>query len=299
MADFSGHDQPLVSVMMPVYNGERTIMLAITSLLTQTYKNWLCVIVNDGSTDGTREILDKITDNRFMIIHLDKNEGRGSSRQIALDNAAGKYLAYLDADDFYHSLKLEKQVKYMECNPDVALVSCGQGSFNEHYELKAVRGKGSNKKTVFKQYNGINGSYPGSMIRLSVGSKINYNIKLKASEDRDFFNRYLDSKSLCVLDEVLYYYSEIGVTSAKKILSYQFETLKNDFYSLHSNLKYNLINILVRTAKIIIYIITLPVLGSDFILQRRGQKPLPLELSQFQSSINNIRKNITHGWSIM
>jgi glycosyltransferase involved in cell wall biosynthesis len=294
MADFSGHIQPLVSVMMPVYNGEKTILLAISSLFKQTYKNWLCIIVNDGSTDGTRGILDKITDNRFKIIHLSENVGRGAARQIALDNSEGEYLAYLDADDFYHPMKLEKQVKYMEFNPDVALVSCGQGSFNEHYELKAVRGKGSNKKNQYNPYKGVKGSYAGSMIRLSKGNMIRYNIKLSACEDRDFFNRYLGSGLLCVSDEVLYYYFELGVSSSKKILSYQFEALKNDIFSLRSSLRYSLLNILIRTTKIIIYIFALPILGSDFIIKRRGGKPLPIELSEFQKTLNIIRKNINY-----
>jgi glycosyltransferase involved in cell wall biosynthesis len=283
-------EQPLVTVMVPVYNGEKTIMLTIKSLIAQTYKNWVCVIVNDGSTDSTKEILNKIPDSRFKIIHLEKNLGRGAARQVALENAHGKYLAYLDADDFYHPSKLEKQLKYLELNPDVSLVTCGQGSFNEKYELKTVRGKGQNWKVLFDQYKGMNGSYAGSMIRLTAGKRIKYNLKLNASEDRDYFKRYLYLQSLCVLDEVLYYYYELGKASSKKILSYQFETLKDDFYSLNHSYKSSSVIILKRISKILVYIFILPIFGPDFVIKKRGKRPLLNELVEFKKTLEIITK---------
>ena len=68
---------PLVCIIMPVYNVENTILYALNSIVRQTYENWICVIVNDGSTDRTKEILDTIEDKRFKIVHLSHNCEKG------------------------------------------------------------------------------------------------------------------------------------------------------------------------------------------------------------------------------
>ena len=132
--------EPKVCVIMPVYNGEKTIKLALASLLNQSYTNWECVIVNDGSTDGTRSILDSLKDPRFRIFHLNKNCGRGVARDEALKRSEGDYLAYLDADDMMYKDKLKVQVEFLEANPGIRMVSCGCITMNENFE--ALRASG-------------------------------------------------------------------------------------------------------------------------------------------------------------
>lgn len=132
-------NNPQVAIMMPVYNGEKTLPLAVASLIHQTYSHWKCYIVNDGSTDGTKAYLDSLRDDRFVIIHFEKNKGRPYARQAALDLAEGKYLDFLDADDFYHSEKLEKQVKEFKDNNELALVSCILASFDSNDTLKSTK----------------------------------------------------------------------------------------------------------------------------------------------------------------
>ncbi len=137
-------ETPLVSIIMPVYNGASTIRLALQSLLVQTYSNWLCIIVNDGSTDGTKEILDSLTDSRFKVYHLPKNMGRGYARQVALDHVEGEFIAYLDADDFYHREKIQRQMDVMISDFTIDLVACGLLTFwngwgnLSMYEVKGI-----------------------------------------------------------------------------------------------------------------------------------------------------------------
>lgn len=75
---------PLVSIMMPVYNGLPLIKASIESIIQQTYSNWECVIVDDGSNDGTSAYLDSINNERFVVYHLKINSGRAIARQKAL-----------------------------------------------------------------------------------------------------------------------------------------------------------------------------------------------------------------------
>ncbi|WP_446787901.1 glycosyltransferase family 2 protein [Macellibacteroides fermentans] len=278
--------QPLVSVIMPVYNGEKTIKLAINSLLNQTYKNWICIIVNDGSTDGTKSILDSINDSRFKIIHLQKNVGRGAARQVALDNAVGDYLAYLDADDFYHFSKLERQVNTFTENPNLDLVGTKLLSFDENYKAMTIRGVVFSKPKLHKNGNNLILAMPTSMIRLDEAKKIKYNPVLNASEDLDYFSKYLDGKFYFVLDDILLYYLISDTTTYKKILEYtSFEILRG-FYLLKNNFLISMKIILLASAKYFIYLILIPILGTKFFINKRGRQPFESELHEFNKQLS-------------
>lgn len=105
-----------VSVILIVYNGARTLPLALSSLLIQTFQNWECVIVDDGSTDDTPEILSGLTDSRFLSLRSDIRLGRGAARQMAMESARAPYVCSLDADDFFYANKLERQVAILDSN---------------------------------------------------------------------------------------------------------------------------------------------------------------------------------------
>lgn len=95
--------KPLVSIIIPVYNGEKYIGKCLDSILKQTLIEWECIIVNDGSKDNTASIIDDYAthDNRFLVIHK-QNEGVSIARNIALAMAHGEWIAFSDADDYYY-----------------------------------------------------------------------------------------------------------------------------------------------------------------------------------------------------
>lgn len=95
-----------ISVILPVYNGEKYIKKAIESVLSQTFTDFELIIVNDGSTDGTLDIINEFIDNRITLINQ-KNLGPGASRNRALKQVTGEYVMYLDADDWYCREALE------------------------------------------------------------------------------------------------------------------------------------------------------------------------------------------------
>ena len=270
MADFPGHDQPLVSVMMPVYNGEKTIMFAIKSLLMQTYKNWLCIIVNDGSTDGTRLILDRLTDNRFKIIHLSENIGRGAARQIALDNAEGNYLAYLDADDFYHEDKLERQVEILNRYSNIALIGGRLMSFDSNYKPISLRGSLLTQPILYKMGASLKLCMATAMIRLPEAKSFKYNSKLNAAEDADYFSRYLNGKQYQNIPDVLLYYSVTESTTYSKILHYTSLEILRGFLMFGEYKKAALKTIILCGTKWLIYACFIPLLGTKFFISRRG-----------------------------
>lgn len=106
----------LVSVIMPSYNTGRFIAESIKSVLAQTYTNWELLIVDDSSTDDTDSVVAKFNDNRIRYFKNERNSGAAVSRNRALREANGEWIAFLDSDDLWLPEKLERQLKFMNDN---------------------------------------------------------------------------------------------------------------------------------------------------------------------------------------
>lgn len=126
---------PLVSVVMPVYNGEKHVRKAVDSILGQTFKDFELIIVDDGSTDRTPEILNEFTDARIRVIGNSTNMGVRRARNRALDAVRGKFIAVQDADDVSMPRRLEKQVQYLERHHGIALIGTDGIEFDEVREV--------------------------------------------------------------------------------------------------------------------------------------------------------------------
>ncbi|MBX8937885.1 glycosyltransferase family 2 protein [Enterococcus gilvus] len=107
---------PLISVIMPAFNSSQHIDQAIQSIQRQTYENWELLVIDDCSKDQTVSIVEKFSanDNRINLFVLEKNQGAAVARNTGLENASGKYIAFLDSDDRWLPEKLEKQIEFME-----------------------------------------------------------------------------------------------------------------------------------------------------------------------------------------
>src|SRR5437588_2675056 len=115
--------QPLVSIIVPTYNYAHFIGEALESVQYQTYSNWECIVVDDGSTDDTgiiaKQFADK--DNRIKY-HRQENQGLAAARNTGMANSTGVYFQFLDADDLLEPQKLERQVMFLETHQDVDIV---------------------------------------------------------------------------------------------------------------------------------------------------------------------------------
>ncbi|MCG8573074.1 MAG: glycosyltransferase [Spirochaetes bacterium] len=115
--------KPLISVIMPVFNGETYLKEAINSILQQNYKHFEFLIINDGSTDQSQKIIDQFSDYRMKKIIFPKNKGLIYCLNWGIREAQGKYIARMDCDDISYSDRFESQVSFMEQNPDIGI--CG------------------------------------------------------------------------------------------------------------------------------------------------------------------------------
>lgn len=114
---------PKVTVLMPVYNGEKYLKDAIDSILNQTFNDFEFLIINDGSTDKSVEIIESYNDSRIKLINNKVNIGVSASRNECMDIALGEYIAFMDCDDISLPKRLQIQVRFMNKNPEVGI--CG------------------------------------------------------------------------------------------------------------------------------------------------------------------------------
>jgi len=261
---------------MPVYNGMPMIQASIGSLQEQTYTDWECVIVNDGSNDGTREFLVSVKDPRFLIYHFDKNQGRPQARQKGLELSKGEFIAMLDADDIYHPEKLAAQVEVMNKCSDVYLVGAGMCSFGRNVDFIRIRGKGDGEVHWYNIKKSFPVAHAPSLLRREHAIKFSYNPTLKFGQDIDYLRRYLDGKLYINLPRVLYYYSEFDSVTKKKIRSTYKLYVKKFFKAgeYFNSSKY--------TAKLLYSYIVYPFLKLSTILKKRGVDPTVEEVKDFQ-----------------
>ena len=122
MTEQLNRQRPVVTVLMAVYNAERFLADAITSILKQTFSDFELLIIDDGSTDQTADVVRQFSDRRIQFMPAGQRLGLPGALNLGLENASGNLVARHDHDDISHPLRLEQQVAYLEANPDVALV---------------------------------------------------------------------------------------------------------------------------------------------------------------------------------
>lgn len=131
----------LVSIITSVYNCEKYLPDMVESVISQTYQNWEMIIIDDASTDNTWKILSQYNDSRIKKIQNRENKGLTVNLNKALELATGKYVARIDGDDVAYPRRFEKQVLFMEENPDVVLAGCWMRGFgNQNFFLQRMEG---------------------------------------------------------------------------------------------------------------------------------------------------------------
>ena len=129
---------PKVSIIMSVFNGEKYLESAVNSILRQSFLDFEFIIINDGSTDNTEKILKRFTDKRLKIINNKTNIGLTASLNKAIKQARGEFIARMDADDISLPFRLEYQVKFLEENPDIALVGSSYYICDEKNKIQSI-----------------------------------------------------------------------------------------------------------------------------------------------------------------
>jgi glycosyltransferase involved in cell wall biosynthesis len=199
--------QPLVSVLMPVYNAAAFITASLNSILTQDYTQLEVIIVDDGSTDQSIDIVQSFFDQRIVIIRNPENIGLAASLNKAIRISTGIFLARMDADDIAHPSRISRQVNFMLNNADVDVLGSSMQYFGESRFLNHF----PETHDACKSYLMLNVCFghPAVMFRRHVfdSSENFYNPHLRQySEEYDLWCRLVDKYRFHNLQEVLLYY---------------------------------------------------------------------------------------------
>ncbi|ARV15113.1 glycosyltransferase family 2 protein [Polaribacter sp. SA4-12] len=145
--------KPLLSIIVPIYNVEKYLKECLDSILKQPFDDYELILINDGSTDNCSEICDSyaIMDKRIKVIHK-PNGGLSEARNFGIDNATGKYLSFIDSDDFISKDFYKNNVDYLQSNEDVDFLVCQYCKFDgiNNNVTKNVPLKIDNKKEIFE-----------------------------------------------------------------------------------------------------------------------------------------------------
>ena len=195
---------PKVSVIMPCYNVAQYVGEAIESILNQTFSDFEFIIINDGSTDDTAQIIRRYAaqDKRIKFIDNTQNQGFIAVSNQCLDVAMGDYIAKMDSDDISVPERLETQVAFLDANPNIGMVGAAYKTFGA-FERTIV-----NPKTI-KLFDLLSGCKTTIvMFRRNIIEKhhLRYDSKFVACEDYDFYTRFIKYADIANLPDVLYLY---------------------------------------------------------------------------------------------
>ena len=153
---------PRVNVLMSTYNCESYLTLSIKSVLSQTYSNFNLIIIDDGSTDNTKEIINKFNDSRIIYIYKD-NTGTGDSLNVGLSNSKTELIAIFDSDDIMLPFRLEDQVKMLIKNPSIDIISSWYANF-EKRKVKYIVNTETESEKIVKRLSIHNEIVPSGML---------------------------------------------------------------------------------------------------------------------------------------
>jgi glycosyltransferase involved in cell wall biosynthesis len=201
--------KPLVSVVMSVYNSASYLREAIDSILNQTYPNFEFLIINDGSTDDSLNIIKSYQDNRIVLINNDGNKGLIYSLNKGFEVATGKYIARMDGDDISLSTRFETQVSFLETNLHVGVVGCDYNCFDQSsvQQIESIHASGEIKSFLLFT---ATMCHPTLMLRKRVleMNQFRYSENAKYVEDYDLWTRLIFKTNFSNIAKTLFKYRD-------------------------------------------------------------------------------------------
>src|ERR1700722_718479 len=213
---------PTISVLLPVYNAEHYILQSVKSVLAQTFEDFELLVVNDGSTDRTLDILSGIADRRLRILSNPRNLGIVGSLNRAMSEAAGRYIARIDADDFCLPTRFAKQKSYLDRHPRT-LIAGTEMSVLERGEIKRSRQPANADPRILRWMLHVSNpvGHASMMFRAETVKELGTYLReeFKYAEDFDFSHRILRIGEITVMPDylVIYRQHDLNLTRTRRI----------------------------------------------------------------------------------
>jgi glycosyltransferase involved in cell wall biosynthesis len=223
-----------ISVVMSVYNGEKYLKESIESILNQTYENFEFLIIDDGSTDNSKEILKSYEsqDRRIKLFFREENRGLTKNLNFLINNSRGKYIARMDADDVSFKDRFEKQINFFSHNLEIDILGTFAIDIDEYGNIIRTRTVPINDKEIKKMILKLSPLiHPTVMFKKNALEKISfYNEKFLTSQDLDMWYRAMAiGLKFHNIDEPLLYYRYDSNYNKKRHLKYRVNDFKVRF----------------------------------------------------------------------
>jgi glycosyltransferase involved in cell wall biosynthesis len=196
---------PAVSILIPTFNRAHYVGDAINSAIRQTFSDIEIIVVDDGSTDSTNDVIKHISDARLRVVSHDYNRGIPETRNTALAAAKGRYIAWLDSDDISRPTRIEKQVRFLRDNPSIAMVGSAAGKINvDGTPRKGIR-MPPLKPEMIAAWLLFRSAFQQSSImgRAAILKEYSYDPNYQVCEDTDMFVRLQRKHALANLPAIL------------------------------------------------------------------------------------------------
>jgi glycosyltransferase involved in cell wall biosynthesis len=200
--------EPLVSVVMPVYNMDKYLRASIDSVLKQSYSDFEFIIINDGSADGSAAIINSYNDKRINVIHNPSNKGLVYSLNAGVDKARGLYIARIDGDDIALTERFARQVQYFNAHPECDVLTTTASLIDKDGKMTG-EWPADRRRISFKQIRSYLPKdnclvHPSAMIKTDVLKSFKYSYAQALAEDYDLWLRLIAAgKQIHKLDEPL------------------------------------------------------------------------------------------------
>lgn len=202
--------KPKISVIMPVYNVEKYIFLAVQSILDQTFENFELIILDDASTDKTYDIINQFSDKRIIKLQNKTNKGIANTLNEGLKIARGEFVSRMDGDDISKTDRFEKQLNFMKCNPELIISgTCMELINSDGKFIKSQEKKSCNEEIGIKLFFGYTSlAHPSIIIRKQLLDLfcLRYDSAFQYAEDYDLYCRSTQYAPMGNLKESLIQY---------------------------------------------------------------------------------------------
>lgn len=210
---------PLVSVVIPTYNGAKYITRAVYGILNQTFTDFELLIIDDGSTDNTLEVLSVIKDSRIRVYQNDQNRGVAYTRNRGIELARGDFLAVNDVDDYSYPQRLEMQIKFLLSHPSYWAVGASAKRIKQdrrHNIWEYPKNDEEIRCRLFWGASFVNSTALFNLLRLKQNG-LCYSLEFEVAEDYDLFEKISRIGKLANIDEILIEYQvrNDGLTLSK------------------------------------------------------------------------------------
>ncbi len=283
--------KPLVTVGLPVYNDAPYVQEALRSIFAQTFSDWELIAVDDGSADGSADILSHVRDPRVHALVDGEHRGLGARLNQIVARAQGTYIARMDADDLMHPERIVRQAEFLEQHPEVDLAGCRLISFDAACRPVSVRQYPRQHGAITADpLRGFRLAHAAAMARTAWWKRHPYDENCRGCEDVElWFSTYRESR-FENLPEPLYFYREEQAYSFGRYARDKVELARRlwsrrDLFGTPAAMA----SVAAQWVRIGVYAVARLAGADRTLVRRRGMPPTSGEAREFMAALERIR----------